>query len=467
MNNKGQEIPESFWGNKKNGCAKVDHSGLGALDRFFKISERGSSFKTEFIAALTTFATMSYVLAVHPSILADAGMDRATMITCTALVAGIFSIVMGLLANLPIAQAPGMGSNALFSYTIILTMGVPWEAALGLTFWSGVVFFILTVTGLRKMLLDAFPDDIKMALTVGIGLFLMFIGLKSAGLVIAAPAPVLLTIGNLDSTATLLAALGVPAMLVLTHLKVPGGILLVIVSITLISFGLSDGDGNTLLQAPSAVVSAPNSIDSIFFALDLMYLWNHFAFAFPVLLSLIFIDLFSSLVAIKAMTLRAGLDTKEKGEKQIYRALTADAIATMGASAIGTSTTNVFGESAAGIESGARTGLTAIFVGIFFLLAIFLNPVLMIIPAHATAPALILIGVLMFTEIRHINFQKLDVAGPAILSMTLMMVTSISDGLALGLISYLFVQICQGNIKQIPVISWILALSFISYYALI
>ena len=433
------------------------------LDQFFKITERGSSVKTEFIGGLTTFATMSYVLAVHPSILADAGMDRATMITCTALAAGIFSILMGLLANLPLAQAPGMGSNALFAYTIILTLGVPWQAALGLTFWSGVVFFVLTVTGIRKKLLDAFPDDLKTALTVGIGLFLMFIGLKSAGIVVAAPAPLLVTVGDFTLAPTFLAALGVSLMLILVQKRIPGGILIVIAAITAVGFFIPGADGNMLTSMPESIAAAPVSISAIFLALDFGYLWEHFVFAFPLLLSLIFIDLFSSLVAIRAMSIRANVP----GENPIHRALSADAIATVGASVMGTSTTNVFGESAAGIESGARTGLTAIFVGLLFLIAVFLNPLLMIIPAHATAPALILIGILMFSEIRHVDFQNIAVAGPAILSMTLMMVTSISDGLAIGLLSYVFIQIFQGNIKLINPVAWVLAGSFILYYVMV
>lgn len=437
------------------------------IARFFNLSGRGTTVRREFIAALTTFATMSYVLAVHPAILADAGLDRAVMITCTALAAGIFSIVMGLMANLPIAQAPGMGSNALFAYTIVLVMGVPVEAALGLTFWSGVIFLIMTVTGIRKLLLDAFPNDLKIALTVGIGLFLMFIGLKNAGIVVSAPAPVLISVGSMHHASVLLAALGVPAMLVLTHFRVPGGILLVIAAITIVGLFIPGENGQNLTQLPTAVVSTPVPIDSIFLSFDLLYLWENFAFAFPVLLSLVFIDLFSSLVAIHAMVIRAGLDKSDRKEKQVFQALNADAIATIGASALGTSTTNVFGESAAGIEAGGRTGLTAIFVGLFFMLALFINPLLMIIPAHATAPALILIGVLMFTEIKHINFDNLALAGPAILCMILMMVTSISDGLAMGLISYVLIRTFTGNIRKVSVMSWILSASFTAYYIII
>ncbi|WP_317930072.1 NCS2 family permease [Halioxenophilus sp. WMMB6] len=437
------------------------------MDQFFKISQRGSSLRQEFIAALTTFATMSYVLAVHPSVLADAGMDRATMITCTALAAGIFSILMGVMANLPIAQAPGMGSNALFAYTIILVMGVPWQAALGLTFWSGVIFFLMTVTGVRRLLLEAFPNDLKTALTVGIGLFLMFIGLKNAGIVVAAPAPVLIAVGDLKNPAVLLAAIGVPAMVLLAHKKVPGGILMVIAAITAIGWFIPNSSGGTLTAVPDAIVSKPVSSTSLFMAFDLGYLWKNFAFAFPVLLSLVFIDLFSSLVAIRAMCIRAGISEGANNSKPIYRALAADAIATIGASAIGTSTTNVYGESAAGIESGGRTGLTAIFVGLFFLLALFVNPLLMIIPAHATAPALILIGILMFTEVRHIQFDNLALAGPAILCMILMMVTSISDGLALGLISYVIIRVLSGQVFKVSPMSWLLAASFGLYYLLI
>ncbi|MFV8816334.1 NCS2 family permease [Haliea sp. E17] len=437
------------------------------LDRKFKISSRGSSLRTEMLAALTTFATMSYVLAVHPMVMADAGMDRAAVITLTAVVAGAFSILMGLMANLPIVQAPGMGANAIFSYTIIIGMGVPLEAALGLVFWSGVIFLLLTVTGVRRMLLDAFPDDLKFALTAGIGLFLMFIGLKGAGIIVGATAPALISLGNLSQPAVLLPLLGVPLVMGLMARRVPGAILLVIVLITLVGLLVpaAGGEGN-VTRVPEAFVSAPVSFSQYVMILDIGYLWSNFPSAFPVLLTLVFLDLFSSLAAMNAMCQRAGLVDEHGNMLKPTAALSADAIATIGSAMAGTSTTNCYGESAAGIESGGRTGLVAILVGLLFFLALFINPLLLVIPVQATAPALVFIGLLMFSEVRHINFDNIVTGGSAIITLILMGVTSISDGMALGMIAFTAAMALTGHVRQIKPLSWVLSACFVAYFAL-
>jgi AGZA family xanthine/uracil permease-like MFS transporter len=430
---------------------------------FFSIKARGSTPAREVLAALTTFATMAYVLAVHPMIMADAGMDRAEVITVTALVAGVASILMGLMANVPIAQAPGMGSNGLVAYTLILGMGVPWQGALGLVFWSGVFFLLLTLTGIRKILLDAYPGDLKRALTAGIGLFIMFIGLKSAGIVLAAPAPILLQLGNLAEPAVLLAVIGIPLTLALLARGVPGAILGVILLLTVIAFFLPHGDA-TLAQPPDRWLAPPESPGSLWLALDPGYLRQHIGAAFPALMSLIFIDLFSSLAAANAVCRRAGLTDEQGNMNSPIRVLSADALATIGASLAGTTTTNVYGESASGVESGGRTGLVAIIVGLLFLMALFIHPLLVVIPPQATAPALVVVGLIMFSEAAEIDFSDPILGGSAAITILLMAVTSISDGMAIGLMVYVAAMLLLARWREVHWMSYLLALCFAAYF---
>ena len=432
---------------------------------FFEIGSRGSTPLRELLAALTTFATMAYVLAVHPMIMAEAGMDRAQVITVTALVAGLASILIGLMANVPIAQAPGMGSNGLVAYTLVLGMGVPWQGALGLVFWSGVFFLLLTVTGIRKILLDAYPSDLKRALTAGIGLFIMFIGLKSAGIVVAAPEPILLELGSLSEPAVLLALAGIPLTAALLALGVPGAILIVILALTFVAFSIPSGS-ETLATPPAQWLAAPAAIDQLWLALDPGYLWRHLGAAFPALLSLVFIDLFSSLAAANAVCQRAGLTDEEGNMLRPMRILSADALATMGASLAGTTTTNVYGESAAGVESGGRTGLVAILVGLLFLLAMFTHPLLAIIPPQAVAPALVVVGLIMFSEAAEIDFSDRVTGAAAALTILLMALTSISNGMAIGLIVYVLTMLLVGRWRSVHWMAYLLASSFALYFLL-
>ncbi len=442
-----------------------------ALDRFFRISERDSSVRREFLAALTTFATMSYVLAVHPMILSATGMDRAELITVTALAAGIFSLVMGLLANLPIAQAPGMGSNAYFAFGVVLTMGVPWEAALGMVFYCGVAFLILTVTGIREILLRAFPHGLKVSLTVGIGLFIAGVGLKSSGLVVGADPPVLVTLGDTTDPGVIITVAGLILMLVLQRYKVPGAIILSIIAMTVVGIFVNEtgpgGETVPMTALPESMVAAPEGIGSLFLALDFGYLWTHFSFAFPIVLSLLFIDLFSSLVAMQAICQRGDLVGKDGTMYAPKRALSADALATTGGALLGTSTTNCYIESAAGVEAGGRTGLVGVFIFGFFMLALFLNPLILVIPSAATAPALILLGLLMFSEVMQIDFKDPVVGAPAALTIVLMPITTISDGLAIGMIVYVAIAAFSGRAKEVSTLSWILGGLFLAYYAFV
>lgn len=435
------------------------------LDRAFSLSARGTSLRTEALGGLATFATMAYVLAVNPMILAESGMDRAELITATALSAGIFSILLGLMSNLPLAQAPGMGANALFAYTIVLGLGVPWPAALGLVFWSGVIFLILTVSGVRKVLLDAMPANIRVALTVGIGLFIAFIGVKNSGLVIAAPPPMLLKLGDMSAAPVLMTLAGLVATLALMSRKVPGAIVLVILGMTFAGLFIPSGDpGATLTRMPEQIVAMPEPLTELWLALDLNYLWGHLPLALPALFTLVFLDLFSSLVAMNAMSQRAGLVDARGQMLSPGRALSADALATIGGSLLGTSTTNVYAESAAGIESGARTGLAPVFTGFLFFLALFLSPLLLVIPPQATAPALMLIGLLMFSEVRKLDFDDPLSSGAAVLTLFLMPITSITDGLAIGLMVYVGIMLVTGRARKVGPITWSLVAVFILYY---
>ena len=436
------------------------------LEQIFKLREYGTSLKTEFIAALTTFATMAYVLAVHPEVMSATGMDRSALLTATALGAAFFTLVMGLMTNYPIAQAPGMGGNAIFAYSIVIGMGVPWEAALGLTFYNGVLFLILSATGVRQVFLHAFPETIKAALTVGIGLFIMLIGLKSGGVLQAAPVPTLISLGDLSEPGVLLCLGALVVMITLQRLRVPGAIILTILLATLVGIFLPASDGaSTITQLPGRLIDRPASMGSLWLALDFFYLWNHFGSLFPVVLTLLFLDLFSTLVAIQAMCTRAGLVDKTGNILKPKRALSADALATIGGGLMGTATMNCYIESAAGIEAGGRTGLVSVFVALFFLLALLFSPIILIIPSQASAPALILIGILMFQQVSKLDFSDLLVAGPAVLMIVLMPLTNIIDGLFIGMIAYAVIAPLCGRWRDVSALSYILALAFAAYYA--
>ena len=432
--------------------------------QWFELEARGSNWRTEILAGLTTFATMCYVLAVNPTILAQTGMDKSELITATALSAGLFSILMGTIAKLPIAQAPGMGANALFTYTIVLAAGVPWQAALGLVFWSGIIFLLLTLIGLREILLNAFPNAIKAGMTAGIGLFIAFIGLKNAGLIIPAEGMLMIQLGELYQPEALFGLGGLIVTIALMARRVPGAILIVLSALTIIGLFVETKAGIPVTEMPRAIVAEPVWLDTLWLALDPAHLLNHLSILLPALLTLLFLDLFSSLVSINAMCLRAGLVNTQGDIENPKRALSADALATIGASTLGCSTTNVYAESAAGIESGGRTGITAVVVGLLFLSALFLNPLLLVIPAAATSPALIVIGLLMFSEIRKIDFEQIADAGPAVVTLFLMPLTSISDGMALGLITWVGTMALTGKILDIPPLSWVLTGLFIAYY---
>ena len=435
------------------------------LDQLFNISSQGSTIRTELLAGIATFAAMSYILVINPSMLAKTGMPQEALITVTAVAAALGCFLMAWMTNYPIALAPGMGTNSYFTYIICLGMGVQWQAALSMTFWNGLVFLILSVTGLRKKIAESLPNGLKVGIQVGIGFFIAFIGLKEVGIVISDEAT-FVAIGSINSPASIIVILGVIFMTVLSIRKFPGAILASILIITVIGFFVTSG-GSAITSTPAGLISAPTGITETFFALDILYPFQNFAAALPVILTLLIIDLFDSIGTLVGLSRRAKLLDENGNMPNIAKALTADSIATMGGALLGTSTTTSYIESAVGIESGGKTGLTAVSAGICFLLALILTPVLTIIPAVATAPALVMVGVFMAQGLKELNFEDLSEVAPAFVTMLMIPLTfSITEGIGIGLVIFVFVMVFLNRMKEVPIFSYLVAGLFLVYYGM-
>lgn len=435
------------------------------LDRLFQFQENNTTLPKELLAGLTTFAAMAYILAVNPLILADAGMDRSTLVTVTGLAAAIGCFLMAASTNYPIALAPGMGTNAYFTFFIVLGMQVPWQGALALVFWNGVLFLILSVTGIRSKLVEALPHSIQIGIQCGIGFFIAFLGLQASGIVVDNPAT-LLGPGDFLAPAALLTILGLIAISVLTLKKVPGAIIGVILLITLVGLIIPNGDTH-ITAPPSGFASIPASIGSTFLQLDWLYPFRNFTETLPILLTLLLLDLFDSIGTIIGVSRRAKLVDSDGKLPKMGKALTADSLATIVGAMLGTSTNTSYVESAAGVEAGGRTGLTAVVVGICFLLALFFNPIISVIPAAATAPALIMVGIFMSQGFRELDFDDFSEVAPAILTALLIPLTfSIMKGIALGLIVYTFIVAVKGEAKKVPMLTYILTAVFIGFFVM-
>lgn len=435
------------------------------FERVFQLSHHGTNIKKEIIAGLTTFAAMSYILVVNPSILSASGMPIEGLITVTALAACIGTLLMAAMTNYPIALAPGMGLNAFFAFTICITRELPWEAALGIVFWNGILFILLSVTGMRTRIAEAIPAALKIGVQSGIGLFIAFIGLKNAGLVVDHPAT-LVTLGNLSEPSTLLALAGIIVTMVMMINRVPGAILISVILITLAGFFITSG-GQPLTSTPQHIVGLPESIGSTFFAMDIMYPLTHFAQTWDLIFALLFVNMFDTIGTLLGVSRKANLLDKNDKLPRIGNAMTADATASVVGAAIGTSPVTSYVESAAGVSAGGRTGLTAIVVAICFLLALFLTPVMKVIPLMATTPALVMVGILMMDSFKQIDFDDISALGTAVIAMLAMPLTfSISEGIALGFISYVGIMIGTGRHKQVSLITYMLAGVFLLRYIL-
>ena len=419
------------------------------LDKVFKYSERGSNVKTEVIGGITTFLTMAYIVFVKPAILADAGMDKAALITVTILATAIGTLIFAFLGNAPFALAPGMGLNAFFTYSLVLGEGVPWQQALGVVFISGMIFFILAVTGVRNYIAQAIPKELSIASAAGIGLFLSFVGLKSMG-VIVADQSTLVALGEFTPT-VLIALLGLALMFIFEVKKVKGGILISIVITTVISIATG------YVELPSAIISVPPSIESVAFKLDILGALK-FSLIGPIF-SFMFIDMFDSLAFLISCCKQMGLEDKDGNINGLSRMLYADVTSTLIGSLLGTSTVTTFGESAAGIAAGARTGLASVVTAGLFLITLLFTPLLGAVPSYAAAPALVMVGVFMFTSIKQVNFDDRKIAVSAFITILLMPLTySISIGLCFGFISYILMHVVSKEAHKVSLTLWIIGI---------
>ncbi len=430
--------------------------------RFFQLEANGTNVRRELVAGVTTFAAMAYILAVNPGILSASGMDKGALITATALASALMTILMALFTNYPIALAPGMGINAFFAFTVCGAMKIPWQAALGLVFYSGLIFFILSISGVRKRLLSAIPRELKLAITCGIGLFIAFIGLKGGGVIAANPAT-FVTLGDLHQPGPWLVIGGIAVTAILVQRQVPAAILIGIVGITLLGLFLHttgpDGKSSPITATPDALVALPASLKPTFLQLDLAYFWQNWRVCLPVVLALLFVDLFDNMGTLIGVCQRAGLLDVDGNLPRIERALTADAAAAMVGSTLGTSTVTSYIESAAGVEAGGRTGLTALTTAACFLLALFLNPLIAIIPAVATAPALVIVGIFMMQSAARLDLADFTKAVPAVLIMlTMPLAFSIAEGMAIGFVVHAALLLGIGRGREVSPFGYILAL---------
>lgn len=428
------------------------------LSKLFGFDAKTMTLKKEIMGGITSFLTMAYILAVNPSILADAGMDQGAVFTATVVASIVATLVMAFYAKLPFALAPGMGLNAFFAYTIVLTMGYTWQFALTAVLIEGLIFILLTLTGLRQKIVDCMPLCLRRSISPGIGLFIAFIGLKNAGIV-ASSDSTFVTMGNLHDPAVLLACFGVLLSAVLLVRNVTGALLIGIVVTTLV--GLIPGIGVTRFDA---VVDTPPSLAPVFCQFE----WGSILSLDMAVcvLTFLFIDMFDTIGTLIGVSNRAGMVDEQGNMPRLKEAFMADSIGTAVGAVLGTSTVTTYVESASGVNVGGRSGLTSATTAICFLLALFLAPFFLAIPSQATAPALILVGVMMMHDIRKVHFDEYINAIPCFICIAFMPLTySISDGILMGLISYVLIRVLSGRFKDLNAGMCILAVLFILKYA--
>ncbi|MCL1088388.1 NCS2 family permease [Shewanella profunda] len=425
------------------------------LEKLFKLKQNQTSLKQEAIAGLTTFMTMAYIIFVNPMMLADAGMDHGAVFVATCLAAAIGCLVMGLMANYPIALAPGMGLNAFFTYTVVGEMGYSWETALGAVFLSGICFLILSLVRIREWIVNSIPVSLRLGIAAGIGLFLALIGLKSAGIVVANPAT-LVTMGDITAFPAVMAVLGFFLIIAMVQRGMKSAVILSILIIT--GLGLIFGD-----VSYNGIVSMPPSIAPTFMKMDLSQVFE--VTMLSVVFAFLFVDLFDTSGTLVAVAQRGGFLDDKGRLPRLNRALTADSIATIAGAACGTSTTTSYIESTAGVSAGGRTGLTAVVVGLLFIAALFLSPLAGMIPAYATAGTLFYVAILMMSGLVHVEWEDLTEAAPVVVVCILMPLTfSIASGIALGIISYAAIKLLTGRFSDLNIGILVLAALFVAKF---
>ena len=422
------------------------------LEKLFGFNPKETSVRTEIMAGITTFLTMAYILAVNPSILGETGMDKGALFTTTVIMSAIPRIFMGLYAKLPLPLAPGMGLNAFFAYTVCLIMGYSWQFALTAVFLEGLAFILLTVTNLREKIVEVIPPALKVAISAGIGLYIAFIGLKNAEVIVDNPAT-LVSLGKLTSGSGLLGVIGIGLTSVLLVRNVKGALLIGILATTLIGIPM----GITNLEG---VFSTPPSIEPIFMKFE----WDHVFTSemATIVFTLLFVELFDCIGTVIGVTTRANMVGDDGKIPNLKKVFMVDSLSTTAGAAMGTSTVAVYVESAAGVNEGGRSGLTAFTTGVCFLVALFFAPFFLAIPAAATAPVLVLVGLMMMSNIWKIDFFDYKESIPAFICMIFMpLAYSISDGILLGHLTYVIVNLLSGNRKNLTTGMYILAIIFL------
>jgi adenine/guanine/hypoxanthine permease len=433
-------------------------TGPAFIERYFELRANGTTVRTEVIAGMTTFLAMAYIVFVNPNILSATGMDEGAVFVATCLAAAIGTLVMGLYARYPIAQAPGMGLNAFFAFTVVLGMGIPWETALAGTFMSGLLFLILTLTGVREAVIKAIPLQLKLAVGAGIGLFIAFIGLKAAGIVVPDEATTV-TLGDLGASTTLLAVFGIIVTAALLMRGLRGAIFYGIVLTALVGIlsGVVDTPGRIVSSVPSLAPTFGEAFGNLPELLTVQMM--------VVVFTMLFVDFFDTAGTLIAVSNQAGLLDEEGNLPRANKALVSDAVATMSGAALGTSTTTSYIESSAGVGAGGRTGLTSVTTAGFFLLALFFSPLLTVVTAEVTAAALIIVGVMMARGLGDIEWERMEYAIPAFVTIVAMPLTySIATGIALGLLLFPLMMIFKGRAREVHPVMYVLLAAFLAYF---
>lgn len=422
---------------------------MNAIERYFGIDGQNTTIKTEILAGVTTFLTMVYIIFVNPNVLADAGMDKGAVFVATCLAAAIGCFIMGLYARLPVALAPGMGLNAFFTYGVVLGMGYAWQTALGAVFLSGCIFVLLSLFKIREVIINAIPMCLKQGVVAGIGAFLAFIALQTAGVIVNNDAT-LVGLGDMTTFSPAMAALGFLVITALSYKKIPGAVTIGILLVALISLLT----GNTQF---TGIISAPPSIAPTLMQLDIAGAFD--VGMISVIFAFLFVDLFDTAGTLVATTSQAGLVDKDGKIPNMGKALLADSTATVAGTFLGTSSTTSYIESVSGIAAGGRTGLVAVVVGVLFLLSIFFAPLASMIPGYATAGAIFYVAVLMMGTLKDIDWQDLTEAAPVVVVLLFTPLTySIADGIALGFITFTTVKVLTGKFSQVSIAVWILTI---------
>ncbi len=432
------------------------------LERIFALKARGSDVRTELMAGLTTFLTMAYIVAVNPGILGQAGMPVAGVAVATCLAAGIGSILMGLVANHPLALAPGMGLNAYFAFTVVKGMGLPWPTALGCVFVSGLIFLVLTLAGGRKLIFDAIPRPLFSAVAAGIGLFIAFVGLKDAGLVVADPGTTV-ALGDLSKPGALLAVGGLALIGILQAFKVRAAILIGVLAATIVGWALGLAHLDPGAYSPASLGSAALKLDIP----SALGLGGRFGAALlEIVFVFLFVDVFDNIGTLVGVAGKAGLMDEEGRIPRLNRVLSVDAVTAMAGAVCGTSTTTSYIESASGVAAGGRTGLTAVTTGVLFLIAIAFAPLAQAIPGAATAPALIVVGAMMMSGLAGIDWSEAETAIPAFLTLVGIPLTfSIANGLAMGVVAAAVLRLAKGRLTRGDWLLYGLAALFVLRFA--